>query len=233
MKTLVILQSSYIPWKGYFDLISRCDEFVFYDDTQFTRRDWRSRNRIKTAQGVKWLTVPVNSKGRYDQLINEVKVSDPLWAEQHWETIRHAYRQAPCFAEQEGWLRALYETVGRYEYLSRINFEMTIAISTFLGIRTKFSRSGSYPGTGRKTRRLIDICLECGATAYLSGPSAREYLETAAFSESGIELHFMTYEGYPLYSQLHGPVVHEVSIIDAIFNVGADARLTFRGAASH
>lgn len=232
MKTLVILQSSYIPWKGYFDLISRCDEFVFYDDTQFTRRDWRSRNRIKTAQGVKWLTVPVTSKGKYDQLINEVKVSDPNWAEHHWESIRHAYRQAPCFAEQEGWLKSLYETVGRYELLSRINSEMTAAICAFLGIQTKFSRSEAYPGLARKTKRLIDICIECGATAYLTGPSAREYLETAAFSEAGIELQFIKYEGYPLYSQLHGPFVHEVSIIDAILNVGAEARLIFRGADS-
>lgn len=220
MKTVVILQSSYIPWKGYFDLIARCDEFVFYDDTQFTRRDWRSRNQIKTAQGVQWLTIPVETKGKYTQLINQTRISDRSWAERHWDSIRHAYRRAAHFESQHAWLQALYESVARHDLLSEVNIELTTAIARRLGIATAFTRSEAYPGQARKTERLIEICRAAAAEQYLSGPSARAYLDVDAFRAAGIALKFMSYEGYPAYQQLHGPFVHEVSIVDPILNLG-------------
>ena len=96
-KTVAIVQSCYIPWKGYFDLINLVDEFILYDDRQYTRRDWRNRNRIKTPQGSQWLTIPVEVKGRYDQRIDETRISDPDWAEQHWKTLTHNYASAPHF----------------------------------------------------------------------------------------------------------------------------------------
>jgi hypothetical protein len=228
VKTVVILQSSYIPWKGFFDLISRCDEFVLFDDTQFTRRDWRSRNRIKTANGPQWLTISVESKGKYEQLINQVKVADSAWAQTHWQSIRHAYAKAPHFAAQEGWVRGLYEAAGKEPMLSRINELFIREISAFLGLGTTFTWSQDYPGVSRRTERLVEICRQAGATDYLSGPSARAYIEPRLFEEAGIELHYIDYQGYAEYPQLHGPFVHEVSMLDAIFNLGADARLAMR-----
>lgn len=224
MKTVVILQSCYVPWKGYFDLMSRCDEFVFYDDTQFTKRDWRSRNRIKTAQGVQWLTIPVETKGKFDQLINQTRVSDRGWAERHWDSIRHAYRRAAHFDDQQDWLRRLYETAGVHELLSDINLSMTSEIAKSLGIKTRLSRSESYPGKGRKSARLIEICRAAGADTYLSGPSAQDYIDLEAFAAAGIAVQYFSYQGYPEYPQLHGPFVHDVSIIDAFFNLGPKAR---------
>src|SRR5438046_4323553 len=90
-----IVQSNYIPWKGYFDLIRRVDEFILYDDVQYTRRDWRNRNLIKTPQGLRWLTIPVEVKGKYYQSIRDTKIADPVWAASHWQTIVHNYGRAP------------------------------------------------------------------------------------------------------------------------------------------
>ena len=103
------MQSSYIPWKGYFDLIRAADEFILLDDVQFTKRDWRSRNRIKTKDGLSWLTIPVHSKGRFEQRIMDTTISDPSWAERHWQTIQGAYARAPFFETYAPHVRALYE----------------------------------------------------------------------------------------------------------------------------
>ena len=97
-RRVAIVQSSYIPWKGYFDLIRAADEFILLDDVQFTKRDWRSRNRIKTKDGLHWLSIPVHTKGRYEQRILDATVSDPSWAVRHWQTIQGAYARAPHFA---------------------------------------------------------------------------------------------------------------------------------------
>lgn len=222
MKRVAIVQSNYIPWKGYFDIINQVDEFILYDDRQYTRRDWRNRNLIKTANGLLWLTIPVRVKGRFEQRIDETKISEPEWAQRHWKTISHAYASAPYFERLRDVFAALYAAPGD-EHLSAINRRFLEAICGILGIQTRFSWSTEYPAVGDRTERLVSLCRLAGAQEYLSGPAARAYIEEERFQEAGIALTYMDYSGYPEYSQLHGAFEHGVSIIDLLFNAGPDA----------
>jgi hypothetical protein len=221
-KKVAILQSSYIPWKGYFDIINSVDEFILYDDVQFTRRDWRSRNRIKTPQGLRWLSIPVQSKGRYLQRVDETLVSDPAWARSHWSAFVQCYSAAPHFSAYRTLFEDLFLTCSETR-LSSINRRFIEAICKVVGIATPLKWSTEYPAHGTKTERLVSICIAAGATAYLSGPSAREYIENARFQEAGVELSYMDYSGYPEYAQLYPPFEHGVTILDLIFNVGDKA----------
>lgn len=221
-KSVAIVQSSYIPWKGYFDLINSVDEFILYDDRQFTRRDWRNRNRIKTAQGVVWLSIPVKVKGKYLQRIDETEVSDPDWSSRHWRTLEVAYARAPHFARYRDEVRQLYDE-STDVLLSGINRRFLEALCSLLGISTRLTWSTSYEAHGSKTERIVSLCHAAGATSYLSGPRAQAYLDEAAFARAGIELRYMDYSGYPEYEQLHPPFVHEVSVLDLLFNTGDSA----------
>ena len=221
-KRIAIVQSSYIPWKGYFDLIGSVDEFVLFDDAQFTRRDWRNRNRIKTPHGLKWLTVPVEMKGKYDQAIKDTRISDSSWREKHWKTLYHAYSNAPCFSQFAARIEGVYQDASD-EDLSLINHRFLTTICGILGIDTKITWSMLYPATGRKSERLLDICAQAGATEYLSGPSARVYLDESLFEEAGIDVIWMDYDGYPEYDQLYPPFEHHVTVLDLIFHTGAGA----------
>lgn len=222
VKRVAIVQSSYIPWKGYFDLIAGADEFLLFDDRQFTKRDWRSRNRVKTAQGTQWLTVPVLVKGRYHQRIDEARTDGSTWREKHWRTIAHAYAAAPFFDAYAPTLEPLY--LGSNETsLSLVNRAFIDAICSALGITTPISWSSDYPGEGDRSERLLSLCLATGATEYLSGPAAKSYLDEQLFEDSGISISYMDYSGYPEYPQLHPPFEHEVTVLDLLFNTGADA----------
>jgi hypothetical protein len=223
-KSVAIVQSCYVPWKGYFDLIAAVDEFVLYDDRQFTRRDWRNRNRIKTPHGTRWLTIPVETKGRYHQRIDETVIEDPGWAERHWKTIVHNYASAPYFPEYRGLLEELYGAAATETRLSLVNRRFLEAICELLGIRTTFAWSTDYPVEGAQTERLVALCEASGATAYLSGPRARSYLDEALFAEAGIRLSYFDYSGYPEYPQLHPPFEHTVTILDLVLNTGPEAR---------
>lgn len=223
MKRVAIVQSNYVPWKGYFDLIAGVDEFVFFDDMQYTRRDWRNRNLIKTPGGPRWLTIPVEVSGRYHQRIDETRVSDPGWRRSHWSTIVQNYRAAPCFEAYRERIGAMYEAADS-PLLSEVNQSMIATICAMLGIRTPLTRStdyGSFPG---KTERLVALCVAAGATHYLSGPAAREYIVPELFEQAGISLEWMDYSGYPEYPQIHPPFQHGVSILDLLFHCGPDAR---------
>lgn len=221
-KTVAILQSNYIPWKGYFDLIRRSDLFILYDDMQYTRRDWRNRNIIKTPQGPAWLTIPVQVKGRYIQPIREVQISDPSWERTHWQTLAHNYARAPFWAFYRERLESLYLDC-RETHLSRINHRFLAALCEWLGIRTPIHWSMDYALAPGKTERLLDLCRQAGATRYLSGPAARDYLDASLFNQAGIEVEWMDYAGYPEYPQLHGPFEHKVSALDLLLNTGPDA----------
>jgi hypothetical protein len=221
-KRVAIVQSCYIPWKGYFDLINMVDEFILFDDRQYTRRDWRNRNRIKTPQGTQWLTIPVEVKGRYEQRIDETRVSDPAWAATHWKTLTHSYASAPHFDDYRGTVEALYDDASDPR-LSIVNRMFLEAISGLLGIETTLSWSTDYEAEGAKTERLVGLCRAAGATSYLSGPSAREYMDESLFDEAGIELEYMDYSGYPEYDQPHPPFEHAVTILDLLFSVGEEA----------
>ncbi len=218
-KTVAIVQSCYIPWKGYFDLINTADEFILYDDRQFTRRDWRNRNRIKTAQGSRWLTIPVDVKGRYHQTIAETAVHDPDWARRHWETLAHAYRAAPFFDRYRGLVADWYARAPERS-LSAINRHFLEAICDQLGVRTTLSWSTDYSASGSRTERLVSLCRAAGAERYVSGPRARDYLDESLFTDAGIELVYADYSGYPEYPQLHPPFEHAVTILDLLFHVG-------------
>ena len=221
-KSVAIVQSCYIPWKGYFDLISSVDEFILFDDRQFTRRDWRNRNRIKTPQGSQWLTIPVETKGRYHQRIDETVISDPGWARQHWKTIVHNYASAPSFPHYRERLEALYESASDPR-LSAVNRHFLEAINELLGIGTTLSWSTDYEAEGARTERLVSLCRAAEATHYLSGPSARSYLDEGAFADAGIEVSYFDYADYPEYEQLYAPFDHAVTILDLILNTGPDA----------
>ncbi len=221
-KKAAILQSNYIPWKGYFDLIDQVDEFILYDDVQFTRRDWRNRNKIKTAHGPRWLTIPTRAKGRYHQKIKDVVACDSAWRRAHWRTIAHNYSRSPYFATYRPLFEELY--LGSEERrLSHINHRFLIALCEILSISTRISRSMDYELVTGRTERLLDLCKQLGATEYVSGPAARAYLDEALFTQEGIRVRWMDYTGYPTYSQLHPPFEHHVSVIDLVFNEGEDA----------
>jgi hypothetical protein len=222
-KRVAIVQSNYIPWKGYFDLIARVDEFVLFDDMQYTRRDWRNRNRLKTPNGPIWLTIPVEVKGRYFQKIKDTVVSDKQWKDRHWKTIVHNYTEARCFREFRDFFEGLYMGC-ESRFLTDINRCFLEATCDVLGIETKISTSMDYGVVDGKTERLVDLCLRSRATVYISGPSAREYIQADLFEQAGIELVFMDYSGYPEYEQVHPPFDHHVSIVDLVLNTGVCAR---------
>lgn len=222
-KTIAVVQSCYIPWKGYFDLIASVDEFVLFDDRQFTKRDWRNRNRIKTAQGAQWLTIPVETKGRYLQRIDETLISDERWGELHWRTIAHNYAGAAHFPDYRDQVEALFRTATERR-LSAVNRHLLEGINELLGITTALSWSTDYEAAGAKTDRLVALCLAAGATEYLSGPSARAYIEEEKFRAAGIRLEYFDYENYPVYPQVHPPFDHAVSVLDLILNVGPAAQ---------
>jgi hypothetical protein len=221
-RTVAIVQSCYVPWKGYFDMINLADEFILYDDRQYTRRDWRNRNRIKTPQGTKWLTIPVEVKGRYFQRIDETVISDSDWRDRHWKTLVHNYSAAPCFDDFRDVVETLYREVDDPR-LSVVNRTFLEAICELLGISTRLSWSTDYAAEGEKTERLVSLCRAAGATTYLSGPRAREYMDESLFEAAGIELEYMDYSGYPEYTQPHPPFEHAVTILDLIFSTGAAA----------
>ena len=217
---VAINQSNYISWKGYFDMIRTVDLFILYDDVQYTRRDWRNRNKIKTPNGLKWLTIPVNVKGRYHQKIKETTISDKSWNSSHLKILKATHSKASHFKEVFPMVEELYMTAN-YETISEINFHFISRICQYLNIDTKIVFSSNYDLTEqRKNERLIDICKQAGATEYISGPLAKDYIARDDFESSNIKITWMDYEGYPEYPQLYGEFVHKVSILDVLFNCG-------------
>jgi hypothetical protein len=226
----VILQPAYIPWRGYFHQIQMADVFVFYDDVQYDKHGWRNRNRIKTHQGPRWLTIPVHSQGvtveniPIDQV--EIDWGQP-WNRKHWQTIRQAYSRAPFFDVYAPLVKAFYARCDRC--LADFDIALTLALVDALGItHTRFLRSSelNVPGkadlTGGSTGRLVRILQILGADHYISGPSAAGYLEDEQFRAAGITLEYMRYD-YPQYPQLHPPYDPQVSILDLLFMTGPEA----------
>lgn len=218
-----IVQPSYIPWRGYFDIIRRVDLFVFYDDVQYDRRGWRNRNLIKSAQGPLWLTIPV--RARNSQLagtpIKAIEMNGNAWAGSHMATLRHVYARAPHFGEFRPWLEGVYASPPRL--LADFTIALTIELAARLGIQnTRFLRSSELGVTGTKTERLVNVLRSVGATQYLSGPSARNYIEQRRFQNEGISLEWMSYD-YPEYFQLHPPYDPNVSVLDLLFMMGPRA----------
>lgn len=223
-KRVAIVQSCYVPWKGYFDLINSVDEFVLYDDCQYTRQDWRNRNRIKTLRGTRWLTIPVTVNDLYRQRLDETDVADPSWAPRHWDILCQSYRRAPHFVTYAEQIEAAYAGCAAEPKLSRINRTLLEAICGILGIATTLTWSTDYAATGSRTERVVDLCRQAGAKLYLSGPRASAYIEDSMFEEAGVELRYFDYGSYPEYPQLYPPFDHSVSILDLLFTAGPEAR---------
>lgn len=220
----VVLQPSYIPWRGVFDQIDQADIFVFYNDVQFDKRGWRNRNQIKTPKGKQWLTIPVHSRGAQTGHIpiNQIKIVwDNPWNQDHWKALQHSYNKAPFFQKYAPLVEQLYNR--RDEFLADFTIDFTIALARELGIQhTRFLRSSDLQAEGQKTDRLINILTKLGVDHYLSGPSARDYIEEDKFKAAGIKLEYMVYN-YPNYPQLYPPFDPHVSILDLLFMTGPDA----------
>lgn len=223
MKKVAILQSNYIPWKGYFDMIGLVDEFILYDDMQYTRRDWRNRNKIKSQNGLAWLTVPVEVKGKYFQKINETLISEPNWAKDHWATIKQFYSKAKHFKDYKDQFEAFYLNTDE-RLLSLVNFQLITMINELLGIDTKISWSSDYTLVDGKTERLLSLVQQAGGTEYISGPAAKDYIVDSFFADANIKLSWMDYSGYEEYTQLYPPFEHGVTVLDLLFNEGPNAR---------
>jgi hypothetical protein len=219
VKKVAILQSNYIPWKGYFDMVATVDEFILYDDMQFTKNDWRNRNQIKTSQGLHWLSIPVGKS--ISRRIRDV-TTDSKWQATHWKTLVQNYNRAPHFREIAEFLEPLY-TKSNFSHLSQANRAFIEAICGYLSIDTRISNSWDYSLKDGKTERLVDLCIQAGGTEYISGPAAKNYLEEKTFKDAGITLTWFDYQGYPEYPQLWGKFTHNVTILDLLFNCGKDS----------
>jgi hypothetical protein len=221
---IVILQPSYIPWRGYFDQIRRADLFIFYDDVQYDKHGWRNRNQIKTHQGKQWLTIPVHAQGATKgMLIKNVRIdwSKP-WMKHHLKSLNFAYNKAPYFKDYLPLLESFYER--RDEFLADFTIETSIRLAHELGFTsTSFMRSSEIPDIqGRKTDRIIHILKRVGATHYICGPAASSYMEPEKFAAAGITFEYMEYQ-YPEYLQLYPPYDPYVSILDLMFIMGKDS----------
>jgi hypothetical protein len=219
---VAILQSNYIPWRGYFDIISKVDLFIFYDDVQYTKNDWRNRNKIKTPRGAEWLTVPVGSK--LNRRICEVALPDARWQWAHYQRIEASYRNAPYFEDFRGFLESVYlHTV--WTNLSELNQTLIKRIcAEYLDIKTPFDDSRRYSLTKTKGERVVELLSKAGATTYLSGPAAKAYLDAGLLETAGIALEWMDYTDYPEYKQLHPPFDGAVSILDMLLTIGPETR---------
>ena len=219
-----ILQPSYIPWRGYFHQIQNADVFVFYDDVQYDKHGWRNRNRIKTAGGTQWLTIPVQKKGNVEEAreIREIEISwDRPWNRKHLSTLVQSYAKAPFFDQYAPMFEQWYSSSPCR--LAQFTMDLTEQLAGLLGIRhTRFLRSSELGISGYRTDRLISIVKALKCDHYISGPSAREYLVEDHFAQEGITVEYMRYD-YPEYPQLYPPFDAQVSIVDLLVMVGADA----------
>lgn len=221
-KKVFICQPNYIPWKGYFDAINLADVFVLYDDVQYTKKDWRNRNRIKTSSGLFWLTIPVITNGKFYQKICETKVDGMWWSKKHLKSILLNYKRAAYFNEYRELIEDWYLRINS-EFLVDINYLFLKKICELLKIRTVFKRSSDFKLSEGRNERVIDLCKQLNAVKIINGPSAKQHMIENLFCKAGIEVEYMDFIGYPEYNQLYPPFEHKVSIIDLIFNEGPNA----------
>ena len=222
MKKVAILQSNYIPWKGYFDLLHSVDPFIFHDDIQYTKNDWRNRNKIKTPSGAQWITIPCGTNEK--RLIYEVELKDASWQRKHWNKIKNNYQKSPFWNLYGNFFEEFY--LGhKWTNLSHLNqYLIKIIAKEFLGIKNiVFDDSRKYNLTEKKELRVLELLNKVGATCYISGPAAKDYIQEENFKNQGVELSWFEYTSYPEYDQMHGEFIHDVSILDLLFNCGPDS----------
>jgi WbqC-like protein family len=225
LTTLVVLQPSYLPWLGYFDQMRKADVFVWYDDVQFDKNGWRNRNRIKCPKGPLWLTVPVLHKGRGLQAINTIEIDNSKsWRRKHLLSIQQFYARAPFI---ESFVPRLAEILNQsWHLLVDLDIATTTWLACELGIKTRRYRASQLEIEGDRNGRLINLCHHFGANRYLSGGSARHYLDVSRFAAAGVEVNWHCYK-HPDYFQLHGEFVPYLSALDVLLNVGPAAQSLF------
>ncbi|NLI76673.1 MAG: WbqC family protein [Candidatus Riflebacteria bacterium] len=223
-----IIQSSFIPWRGYFDFIASVDLFIFHDDIQYTKGDWRNRNCLKTEKGKRWLTVPVHHTHQSQRICDTEVVDDHDWRGKHLRLWKENYSRAPFFDDVIRLLGDM-ERGKRGLTISQLNVFLIRSICGFLGIGTPLRMSQEFSPVGQKTDRLLDILKKAGATEYLSGPRADAYLDKGAFAREGIRLEYKTYD-YAPYPQFFGAFEGAVSILDMIAHCGVATRDALRSA---
>ena len=216
-----LIQSSFIPWRGYFDFIASVDLFVFHDDLQYTKGDWRNRNRIKTTQGCIWLTVPVSYQ-KTSQLICDTPINNSTnWRKSHLNQWRAQYTKAAFFGDIIELLGDMGDGVDLT--ISQMNIRLVRSICAYLDIHTPMMLSSELNIEGARTERLIKLLRAVGGTTYLSGPSADDYLEKDRFREAGICLEYKSYD-YEPYPQLWGAFEGGVTVLDLIANCGPQSK---------
>jgi hypothetical protein len=209
----------YLPWIGYFGLIEAADVFVYYDDVQFVRRSWQRRNRIKIPDG-EFTYVTVTVQKDFGQNIHEVTLKDDGWRNKHWQSIRHSYASTPYFDEYANRLQSIYDQ--RWERLVELNTAIIDELCEALDITTEFRYASNVDVSGNKTDRLIDILKEIDADEYISGPGAKEYIQSSKFNHAGIDLYWHDFP-HPKYDQIHGEFISHLSSIDLLFHEGPAA----------
>lgn len=223
---VAISQSNFLPWIGYFHLISSVDTFVIYDVVQFTRRDWRNRNRIKGPEGEQWMTVPVKTKGNYDARIDEIEVDGDKWRGKLCKTIENNYRPAKHFAEISAELFPLLQNPE--PSLHKMNVQLLAWAIKNLQIPTKIlSTAEGLFKSSEPTIRLLEICESLSAKEYISGPAAKAYMELSHFEKAGVGIQFFEYPKYPEYPQLFSEFLPSLSFIDIVMNIGWDGARSF------
>lgn len=230
MNRVVILQPGYLPWLGFFDLMFKADIFVIFDNVQYTIRDWRSRNRIKTPNGVFWLTVPVKARGARESLIKDIEVDNgQQWQQKHLKSLESFYKKAKFFADIYEIISDVYRK--SYEFLIDLDMDFTLKVYQYFSLNAKIVFSSEIPVAGNKDEKLLSICKYFNATHYLSGNAAKGYLRESIFIAEGINVEWHNYQ-HPYYSQLwlqeQGFISH-LSIIDLLFNHGPDALAILTG----
>jgi WbqC-like protein family len=221
VSTLVVLQPGYLPWLGFFDQLLRSDVFVYYDDVQFDKHGWRNRNRIKSATGPLWLTVPILHSGRHGQRILDVEIDNRRpWAKKQLASISQCYAKAPFlsryFSELE---RALLHASPK---LAELDIALVDLMCKWIGIERRIVRSSRLGVEGGQSERLVNLCKEFGADRYISGDAAKDYLDVPMFAASGVTVEWQSYQ-HPTYAQLHGDFVPYLSALDLVLNVGPDS----------
>jgi len=221
MTKIAILQSNYIPWKGYFHIIQKADQFVFLDTAQYTQRDWRNRNKIKSPDGDLWLTVPTN--GTQSTRICDVKIDNcNKWYQDHFKTIRSNYKKCKYFDFYYNFIENLY-LKREWENLWELNQFLIKGISRMLDITTKFHNSFDFELIEGKNEKIISIIKQLGGDHYITGPAAKNYIDPELFEKNEIYLEYMNYTEYPKYDQPWGKFNHQVSILDLLFCTGLNA----------
>jgi hypothetical protein len=213
-----IMQPTYMPWLGYFELMSNCDVFIFLDDVQFVSKSWHNRNRIKALDGELLLVVPVLSKGYRFKNINEIMVNNSVnWRRKHLSTIQHAYKKAPFFNSYIDGLNSIY--LKEYEKLLDLNLAIIEFFKKSIGIETPTILSSTINAEGVKSERIVNICKRLNADVLYDAQGAKEILDLDLFRNNRIEVIFQEYK-HPVYKQLHGNFISHLSVLDLLFNEG-------------